>query len=61
MNYLVIYYPFLWALLAVLGAFACVLLDILIIELDVLVAKRRTKLRDKLHFSMSQSPKRGNA
>ena len=58
MKNLVIWYPLFYSLLTLLGAFVGVLLDVLVTDFSLLVAKRRTKLRDKMHFAMSQTVKR---
>ena len=47
--------PLLWTMLSVLAAFTVVLLDIVKTDLDRAVDIRKDKLRDKLHFSMTQS------
>ena len=49
------YYPFFWALCAVLAVFIAVMLDIMRIDLDEKLDIRKTKLRDKLFFSMMQN------
>jgi hypothetical protein len=52
------FYPLLWAVDGVLAAFALIILDIYYTEIKDFFAKRRMKLRDKLHFAMGQSPRR---
>lgn len=53
--------PFLYALLVVLGAFILILLSIHNKDFSAKIEKTRVDLRDKLHWAMSQSPKRSMA
>ena len=52
------YIPFFYALLAVLGAFVIILIDVMAIEFKTRADNRRLFLRDKMYWAMMQSPKR---
>jgi len=49
------FYPVFWALCGITAAFGLMMLDIMITDLKKIIAKRRMKLRDKLHLAMTQS------
>ena len=49
------FYPFFWALCGVTAALLVVILEIFVTEKTIFVEKRRTRIRDKLHFSVVQN------
>lgn len=53
-------YTMLYLLCGLLAAFIMMLVDILSDDYEITVSRRRVKLRDKAHFAMTQSPKRGH-
>lgn len=55
------WYPFFWAVCGVLSQFVIFLYFVVRNEFLLIVSHRRTELRDKLHYAMSQSPKRSAA
>lgn len=55
------YYPFFWALDVLLGALVLILLSIYNKDFSARIEKARVELLDKLHWAMSQSPKRSVA
>ena len=55
MTDLTMYYPFFWALCAVIAAFGLIMLDIIIDETKEFSAYRRMKLLDKTHVAITQN------
>lgn len=53
--------PFFWSIDVLLGAFVLILLSIYDKDFSARIEKVRVELRDKLHWAMSQSLKRGAA
>ena len=49
------WYPFFWSLLMLLAMFGLVVLDILTIDTAQRADKKRTKIRDRLHFAAVQN------
>jgi hypothetical protein len=52
------FYPFFWAVCGGLATFTVIMLDIHTTEIKAFFTKRRIRLRDKLHFAMTQTVKR---